>query len=82
MTTVIFSFAVFAAVVGLMAFLVSLGGRPLKGSCGGVGSSACACRNDGLPERSCEDDRGNPLPVAGRGGARSARRTDEAAVTD
>jgi len=57
MTILFLTFVLFSVVVGLMTLLVELNGRPLKGSCGGVGGGSCACKEDDLPEGSCSDSR-------------------------
>jgi hypothetical protein len=48
--------AVVAIAMGIMAVGVILSGRSLRGSCGGVGSSDCACDAAGVPmdQRACQ----------------------------
>ena len=43
MTTVLLGLLLFAVAMGLMAIGVILGGRELKGSCGGVAGKDCLC---------------------------------------
>jgi len=49
-------FVLFLAVILLLAGLMIVGGRPLKGSCGGVGGDVCACEKEGRPQGSCDED--------------------------
>lgn len=55
--------AVFGTVMFIMALGVMFTGRPLKGSCGGVGNN-CPCAEAGTPG-ACKielDENGEPLP--------------------
>lgn len=56
MMTLVLTFVLFLLVILLLAAVVSMSGRPLKGSCGGVGGDVCGCETKGLAQGSCDQD--------------------------
>lgn len=56
--TVLVTIAAFAILMCMMAIGVLLGGRRLRGSCGGVGGEDCICDENGNPivRPDCDED--------------------------
>ncbi len=50
MMTFLLTLALIAVVMGAMAIGVVISGKRLRGSCGGVEGSDCACEQRGLPK--------------------------------
>jgi hypothetical protein len=63
MTVLFLTLAVFATAMLAMAVGVMLTGRRLQGSCGGIASGACVCKNpDAIPE-DCPRKKGGEPPA-------------------
>lgn len=56
--TILVSIAAFALLMCMMAIGVIVGGRRLRGSCGGVGGEDCVCDETGKPilKPDCDED--------------------------
>jgi len=61
MEILLLTLAMVAVLMLVMAVGVVFGGKPLKGSCGGVGGPECVCEAAGKPPgTACEDDPPKP----------------------
>lgn len=56
--TLLVTIAVFGALMAMMSIGVIVGGRRLRGSCGGVGGEDCICDETGKPilKPDCDED--------------------------
>lgn len=61
MEIILLTIGIVAALMGGMAVGVIFSNKPLKGSCGGVGTS-CACEEAGTPGACKVEDEGASLP--------------------
>ena len=73
MTTIFVTIAFMATLMLIMAVGVIFTNRPLKGSCGGIGTEDCLCIAEDKPIGSCDIDGDDAL---GNASAMTAKKTE------